>query len=291
MSAALSGCAPLQMKSARNAPLDLNGPPPDVVVLAMSGRCTQPCRAPRDNYDYLTSRGTLDALADVFTAQGLSVQVAGYADNALAEFQPLKVVSPQQGYAALWNDYQQLRLRWMNQPRPPRVVLLGHSHGAVWLHQLVRNNPSVPVALQIDLDSNCALWTLDHRENLAQIRLEPPELFPALRTCDLVSIEGQPRRNKDIVWPNVAYNLEVQSKRLPAPAGPTGGSWINYTFELTRNVRPDGGTGGIEHFVSTREDHSNVAYPDSDAVRWVLERTRELARFWNATPARPQGQR
>lgn len=278
----LGSCAPTQTNAARSPHLNPLGEAPDVVILAVSGRCTQPCRAPRDNYDYLTSRGTLDLLADMVAAQGFRVQVAGYGDNAQAEYQPLKVTEPQRGYAALQSDFTQMKQQWFMGPRPPRLILLGHSHGSVWLHHLIRNNPGVPVALQIDLDSNCTSWKLDHGASLRSLNLN--ETYPALNTCDPFRVMPMNKAmlNKDIAWPNVARNLEVQSKRLPSRTGPSGGSWINYAFEITRNVRPDGSRQGIEQLISTREDHSHVTYPNSDAVRWVLGRVKEIAQEWKA---------
>ena len=283
----LTGCTPLQQNPARNATLNLEGPAPDVVVIAMSGRCTQPCRAPRDNYDYLTSRGTLDAVADVISEAGFTVQVAGYADNAAETFQPLKVAQSQRGYKALVNDFATMRRQWLSSARPPRVVLLGHSHGSTWLHQLVRNNQDVAFSLQIDLDSNCASWVLDHGAGLREVRADLPGQFPAIGACNGISVGNPPRRaiGKDIVWPNVAQNFEVQSKRLPARTSASGGFWLNYTFEIAPNTRVDGSSMGIDRFISAREDHSAIAYPNSDAMKWVLRRTRDLARVWKTQDA------
>lgn len=287
----LTGCTPLQQLPARHDTLNLAGAAPDVVIIAMSGRCTQPCRAPRDNYDYLTSRGTLDALADVITEAGFTVQVTGYADHAAETFQPLKVVQPQRGYKALVNDFASMKSKWLSSARPPRVVLLGHSHGAVWLHHLVRNNRDVAFALQVDLDSSCASWVLDHGAGLRVAQADLPGQFPGISACDVISVGNPPHweRNKDIVWPNVAQNFEVQSKRLPARTSPSGGLWVNYTFDTVPNTRVDGSGSGIDRFISTREDHSAVAYPNSDAMKWVLHRARDLARVWKSEDALRNG--
>lgn len=287
----LTGCTPLQQNPAWNATLNLGGAMPDVVVIAMSGRCTQPCRSPRDNYDYLTSRGTLDAVADVIAEAGFSVQVAGYAANAAETFQPLKVVQPQRGYKALVNDFAAMKRTWLSGPHPPRVVLLGHSHGSTWLHQLVRNNRDVAFALQIDLDSNCTSWVLDYGASLQEAAADLPGQLPAIGACEVISIGDPPRRvrGKDIVWPNVAQNFEVQSKRLPARTSDSGGFWLNYTFEIAPNTRVDGSGTAIDRFISAREDHSAIAYPNSDAMKWVLHRTRDLVRVWKSQDAQRQG--
>lgn len=278
---ALVGCAPIIPSTATSKHLDLNSPPPDVVIFAMSGRCTQPCRAPRDNYDYLASRGTVDILAKTLEAQGLSVQVASYADNSLATYQPLKVATEQHGYAALKSDFNRMKAQWFGKPNAPRIVLLGHSHGSVWLHHLVQLNPYVPFALQIDLDGICASWSLDHAANLSTQPVDSPGEPRAIDACNVVRAGNVTVRGKDIVMPNVAYDLEVQSKRLPNRTSQSGGLLVNYTFDYTPNVRLDGSSKGIELFISPREDHSAVSYPNSDAMTWILQRTREISKDWN----------
>lgn len=277
----LSACTPLQQKLAQSPHLDTQGPAPDVVILAVSGRCTQPCRAPRDNYDYLSSRGTLDAVARTIFDQGFSVQVAGYADNAAADFQPLKVAGAQRGYAALLSDVAAMQSNWLGKPHPPRLVLLGHSHGAVWLHHFARTHPQIPIALQIDLDANCTSWTLDHGPGLREWKLDTPGQPTAIDACDAIGIPGTVRGvpGKDVVWRNVAEDLEVQSKRLPARSD-IGGQWLNYAFDITPNVRPDGSRQGIQTFISTWQDHSTVTYLNTDAMNWVLERVNNIARAW-----------
>ena len=290
----LVGCRPLVPLVAHSDPLNTAGPPPDVVVLAMSGRCGPPCKAPRDSWDYLSSRGTLDAVASAIAAQGYTVQVAGYADNALESFQPLKVSTPQRGYAALAKDFARMKSAWFG-PSPqgkshaPRLVLLGHSHGSVWLHYLAQTNPDVPFALQIDLDGICASWNLDHGQDLAAHPVEQAGQPKAIDACDLRRVGKGQMRGKDIVWPNVAINLEVQSKRLPSGLSDSGGFYINYIFEVTPNMRPDGSTDGVERYISWREDHSAVTYPNSDAMKWALRRTAEIAAGWKLQDRRSGG--
>ena len=286
--ALLASCTfqPVFPRTAQTKHLDLDGPPPDVVIFSVSGRCGPPCRAPRDNWDYLSARGTVDALANTFTGQGLSVQVAGYADNALSTFYPVKVSSPQHGYAALDNDFMTMKTKWMNRADAPYVVLLGHSHGAVWTHHLVHSNPGVPVALQIDLDGICASWALDHSKDLEKHPVDRPGEPRAVEACNFLPLKNLQVRDKDLVWPNVTYNLVVQSKKAPAAASPSGGLFFNYLFEMTPHVRPDGSSSGIEHYRSVREDHSAVAYPNSEAMKWVLSRTGEIAAGWKVQDER-----
>lgn len=282
----LSACAPIVQFPAASPHLNLQGPPPDVVVIAVSGRCGPPCLAPRDNWDYLASRGTLDAVADAIAEQGYSVQVASYAGSALATYKSIKVGGEQHGYAALVRDFTQMKAEWFGKPHAPRLVLLGHSHGSVWLHHLARVNPYIPFALQIDLDGICASWTLDHRRTLEQEKIDLPGDPLAINACEGVNVAGKTKSAKDVVWPNVQRNLEIQSKRLPARISDSGGFYLNYLFDLAPNLRPDGSSSGIERYISPREDHSAISYPNSDAIQWVLEKTRSIVKEWQVQDGR-----
>lgn len=283
----LVACTPLYVvHPARTPALNLQGPPPDVVIFSMSGRCAPPCLAPRDNWDYLGSRGTLDRLADVFTAAGYRVQVSGYASNAAATFSSEYIGGPQRGYEALRSDFARVAQTWMKAARPPRLVLLGHSQGSVWLHHLARVNPYVPVALQVDLDGICVAWKSDFGEGIRELGSVYGDEPSPLQACDAFTVAGRTVGAKDIVWPNVALDLEVQSKRLPARPGVSGGWPVNYLFEVTPNVRLDGTRTGIERFISSREDHSAISFPNSDALAWVAGKAAAIAQQWQAEDAR-----
>lgn len=283
----LVACTPLYVvHPARTPALNLQGPPPDVVIFSMSGRCGPPCLAPRDNWDYLGSRGTLDRLADVFTAAGYRVQVSGYASNAAATFSSEYIGGPQRGYEALRSDFARVAQTWMKAARPPRLVLLGHSQGSVWLHHLARVHPSVPVALQVDLDGICVAWKSDFGDGIRELGSVYGDEPSPLQACDAFTVAGRTVGAKDIVWPNVALDLEVQSKRLPARPGVSGGWPVNYLFEVTPNVRLDGTRTGIERFISSREDHSAISFPNSDALAWVAGKAAAIAQQWQAEDAR-----
>lgn len=285
----LAGCAPrFVIHPFRTAPLDLAGPAPDVVILGISGRCPPPCVSPRDNWEYLSSRGTLDRLADVISAAGYRVQVAGYASHPAARYQSPYVQAPQRGFEALLADFEQMNRGWLQAERPPRVVLLAHSHGVVWSHLLTRRYADVPIALQVDLDGLCLAWGSDYGAAIREVPA-PPEGQPGARSaCEKVSVNGRGVAYKDIVWPNVARNIEVQSKRLPSRTGVAGGLPVNYLFEWSSNLRLDGGAAGIDRFVSAREDHSAVTRPGSDAMTWVTARTTLILADWKRQDAAPQ---
>lgn len=280
--ALLSGCAPLTWRPGASPALNLDAAPPDVVLLTVSGRCGPPCAAPRDDWDSLTPRGTVDAVADALAATGLSVQVAGYASNANESFFSRQVLAFQPGFGALVRDLERMKTSWLVGPNPPRLVLLGHSQGVIWTHYLTRINPDVRFSLLIDLDGSCTFWTADRATDrpTAPLNYPAPGFPKPAAACDNHTTPAGTLRGKDVVWPNVERNLEVQSKRLPARTSPAGGLPINYLFDLTRNARPDGSRTGIETFVSVREDHSAISSPRSDAVRWVSEHATQLALGW-----------
>ena len=289
----LGGCAPELLRPTQTMALDTTGPAPDVLVIAVSGRCGPPCQAPYDNWDYLSARGTVDALAQVVGAQALRVEAAGYASAAPLSWTSRKAPGQQRGYAALLRDMTAVQAAWFSPEsraagvRPPRLVLLGHSQGSVWLHHFAQTHPELPVALQIDLDGICIAWYLDHGPELAAARLDRPGQPRAADACDLRRVSGRQVRGKDLVWDNVERDLEVQSKRLPSGLSAGGGLFVNYLFELTPNIRPSGSSAGIERFVSVREDHSAVSFPGSDAMGWVLRRTAAIAAGWKATDGAP----
>lgn len=274
----LSACAPRL-----RVPTDLAPPPvaspaalterpagsPDVLIFAVSGRCPFVCTdAPAANWDYLSKRGTVEAVAAAFRAKGLKVEAHAYSDHLLRSHQSRYSPQPQAGFVQLQDDFEHLSGELVTGRRnPARIVLLAHSHGVNWTHQLARLYPQVPIALAIDLDGICLLFESDHRASFAQLRAQEPGRtwpFDLARSCDLIGLGRRSYRSKDLTWPNIALNLEAHSRPL------------NFLFELTPNIRPDGSRRGIETRTFGQDDHGDTSYPDSAAVRWVLRRIGEL---------------
>ena len=285
---------------------------PDVLIFGISGRCGPPCQAPQDDWDYLSERGTLKAIAGVFEARGLSVEVHGYAERVAHTFQSRRSALPQRGVLDLLSDYGRLTSAWVvGRPAGTRVILVGHSHGSVWGHYLSALYPQVPVAALIDLDTSCVAWSADHSAEVRAALQAGGEAQPAtaqlatwqtdpllspLRACGNVMNGSVQTRLKDLALPNVALNLEVQSKRWPArpipgsrdlPGTNHGGLYVNYLFDLTPNKRPDGSRTDIATFISVREDHSAVSYPGSTALRWVKDQLGLLPWLPPVSAARP----
>ena len=297
---ALAGCAPatLQTQTQPAYTGELTPRPagsPDVLVLSVSGRCPAPCRPTGDNLDYLTPRGTVQAVASVLESRGLTVQQYGVA-AALTAHRPGIVVQAQVGagktVSATQDGFVQLEERLLAADRdwirgrsnPTRIVLLAHSHGVVWTHALARAHPEVPIDVMIDLDGVCDLWEMDNRriiQDYLKAQGHNPWLFDLADSCGSVRVGHLRYDLKDVVYPNVVTNLEVQSQRLLSRQD---GSFVaNLPFDPLQNVRPDGSRSGLRMFRAPGETHSRVSYPSSKAVIWATAQLGELSTAW--TPA------
>jgi pimeloyl-ACP methyl ester carboxylesterase len=200
---------------------------PDVVLISFSGRtgfpalghCTPGYCPPRDNTPYLSDpeRRTIQSLESVFLAQGLEV-VTFNASSFIAQHHSYLSGRDEPGYVEAEAFLLEMYHRFIrDSDQPARVVLVGHSHGAVWASLLAWNHPEVPVAYLISLDSVCTGWTADHAAYIQQHYSSNSERYPwPLREHpDLcrVTFDGlpEPRAISDVVPGNVALSLEVQS--------------------------------------------------------------------------------
>lgn len=303
---ALPGCAPVAQTVFSAAPFsaapfggELTPRPqdaPDVLLLAVSGRCPVVCQAPDDNIDYLTPRGTVQAVTDALEAQGLSVVSYAVASN-LGQHTPRSVSQAQVGagktVATSQDGFLQLEARlnaayasWINgRSNPTRIVLLAHSHGVVWTHALVRAHPEVPIATMIDLDGVCDFWETDNRRQVRAYVSQQghnPWSFDLTDPCGSVRVGNVRYDLKDVVYPNVAVNLEIQSQRL---VGGEGSSVVaNFPFDGPQNVRSDGSRTGLLTFRSAGETHSVVSRPGSRAFAWVRAQLGSLSANWKSQP-------
>lgn len=277
----LTACAPtLQLKAARTPALNLSGPAPDVIIIGVSGHCPPLtfCWGVRDNYDYLTHHGTLDRLAQPLEEAGLHVQVAGYASGPFDQSRAPNVSTPQRGWLALRRDYLTMNRVWAADP--PRVIMVGHSHGVAWLHALARQTPERKVDVQIDLDAICAMWQFNYLGRLSRLPAAEQGEPSITQACTPQPIAGDWVRGKDIVWDNVERSFEVQSMRPWNKRTALSPEPWNPLWEVSRNVRPDGSRRGIVTAQVATEDHSQVARGDSQAIRWVAGELGKLAQQW-----------
>jgi len=199
---------------------------PDVVLFAVSGRCGVPCDgAPDDNYDYLTERGTARAVAQAFRDLGRSVLVLTYSSHLYNHYSSISG-GYEYGFLQLEVDFDWVRRNWPGSRR----VLLGHSHGTNWTHNLLRAHPGWTADYLIDLDGICALWEDDNRPYFDDFYARYGNPWPAdlSESCDVEPIEKYwwwtvYSSAKDVAYPGATYNLEVQSARfLAAGVQPKG---------------------------------------------------------------------
>ena len=250
---------------------------PDVVVFAVSGRCGVPCdSAPDGNYDYLGPRGTTLEVARAFADLGYQVAYANYSAHLLNHTSPISN-KEEYGFLQLEADVSWVRQNWPG----ARLVLLGHSHGTNWTHNLLRAHPDWNFAYLIDLDGICALWEDDNAPYFDWYYQHYGNPWPTdlAKACDVEKIKvhwwgSSSYSAKDVAYDNAAINLEVQSDRLLASeVAPEGNT--SFVFDYTDNKRLDGSERGIYTHVAD-ENHSGITYPGSEALTWVINRIHAL---------------
>ncbi|MGY2893767.1 hypothetical protein [Deinococcus sp. UYEF24] len=300
----LSGCAPILTAPMTQAAYsgDLTPRPagsPDVLLLAVSGRCPTNCKAPEDNIDYLTPRGTVQAVQDTLEAQGLSVVSYAVASNldrhtvhrvVQAQIGAGRTVpADQDGFLQLEDRLNTAYADWMRgRSNPTRIVLLAHSHGVVWTHALTRAHPEVPISAMIDLDGVCDFWEMDNRRFIqtyvqayvARVGRNPWG-FNLADSCGSVRVGNLRYDLKDVVYPNVQADLEVQSVHL---LGGGGSVVANAPYDGLQNIRTDGTRQGVQTYRSESETHSAVSSPSGKALAWVKARLTTLSADWKPAP-------
>ena len=244
--------------------------PPEVVIFAVSGRCGLRCNAPDANREYLTETGATEQIAGAFHRLGLSTYVLAYRAHLFNAQDRSRDGNAQYGFLQLEADFDWARRNWPTSRR----VLLGHSHGVNWTHNLLRLHPGWTVDYLIDLDGVCLQWEKDNsryfEEYYAWRGGNPWRLDPS-KSCN---IEPVPSDHgpllldvKDVVYPGARSDLEVRTAQGPVR-------------DRTPNRRPDGSTRGLFALV-TGESHPATAIAGTKALDWVartvlrLEEARE----------------
>lgn len=253
---------------------------PDVAVFVVSGRCGAQCDdAPNDNWNYLEPQGTVAALGKMFVSLGKSVKTYGYSAHLRAHHSNLSG-KQEQGFLDMEAQLRYALTNWVQgRKNPTRLVLVGHSHGTNWTHNLARVYPNVTFDYLIDLDGICLAWEDDHRPFIQAYYAERggnPWPEDISRSCAQVDVGGLTKYDhKDVALRNVRYNLEVQSQRAVDQITSTDGS-TNLLFDTVDNVRPDGTRAGISTFLSYDEGHNEVQLPGSEAMTWLSGKVQEL---------------
>lgn len=248
---------------------------PDLVLVTFSGRsgslglgpCTPGACPPRDNVSYLASpegTGTARALETALEAAGLSVESFHASSFVEAHYSYLSE-QEELGYVDAEAFLVESHRRYVaGRSDPARILLLGHSHGAVWASLLAWSHPEIPITYLVSLDGVCTGWAGDRagylRQYFEDVGGYPQPLGTALEPC---AAEGQRYAVSDLVPPNVRYGLEVQS----APILTKLGTELGFAHLRKLETLPD---------LETLERALERAYAWSQEGRDLSNRLREL---------------
>ncbi len=232
--------------------------PPDVVLFAVSGRCGLRCNAPDANREYLIETGATEQIAGAFHRLGLSTYVLAYRAHLFNAQDRTRDGKTQYGFLQLEADFDWVRRNWPG----ARRVLLGHSHGVNWSHNLLRLHPGWTVDYLIDLDGICLQWEEDNtryfEEYYAWRGGNPWRLDPS-KSCNAEPVPSDHGPLlldvKDVAYPGARSDLEVRTAQGPVR-------------DRIPNRRPDGSTRGLFALV-TNESHAATAVAGTKALGWV----------------------
>lgn len=242
---------------------------PDVLVFAVSGHCNPLRCGTSPNDEYLESGGAIAALTQPLLDSGLTVETYTATDN----FYDVASTGDH-GFLSLLDEMEYARdflvADWDD---PTRVIVVGHSHGAVWahlaLHVLEQRGRPIPVDVLVDLDGVSAYWEdkvgvtgfgdgwgpiiQSHADRTGTVWP-----FPIWAPTDQFVIPGRSEffDIEEIVPDSTLHNLEV---------------WSSDGVELAdsqHNLRLDGGEAAIRFFHAS-ENHENTAVPGYSAVAWA----------------------
>ncbi len=230
---------------------------PDIVLVLVSGHnLLGPSR------DYLSdSDGAGPELRGYLQGLGLTVHVRAFVDEFHDHDDDGDGKIDRFGFTSLVTFLHWVAESWgNNQSSAARVVLVGHSHGAVWAHMAASLVPELPIRYLVSLDGVCLDWPSAHaNEVIAYVNaFGNPWGWQIWEPCNHWDIAGLllPANTDDVVFDNVVYNLEVHSGTgLPR--------------DLQWNHRLSGSTEGISGFTSQLETHSGVHLKGSTALDWV----------------------
>ncbi len=258
--------APPERVRPADAPSDVAGEAPRIVLIAFSGRCAgSTCTPPEENRDALADVLVPAAVA-AWSDAGFHVEAWTY--RAHVDDDPERG----RGYDSARGDLEKAVQDGVLGPdSSARLVLLGYSHGTQFAHLLAFEHPGVPFAASVLLDSICLGWDADHAAALVAA-LAPGagpwgDDGPYQVGCDVLGIPGLVGRLDlgDVVPWNVERSLEVR----------TGGQMLGAVRDVRTNVRPDGSKAGLDVSDLADARHQEVDEVGGAAfavwVAWVLE--------------------
>lgn len=270
-SCASAGCSGGVSVAAVESAIGRPAEAPDVLLLSVSGRtfdiadffCPPDCNVP-----YLSEPG--DAAGATFNdlvGRGYTV-VQGDYTAAFRNFDDTgNGLADRYGLQQLLADLEWVHANWIDGfLDPTRIVIVTHSHGAVWAHIAASLLPDVPIEVLVSLDGVCLQWEDDHAPSILDFYAEEglnPFPWDISAPCDRWDVAGVAalQDTEDVVFANIALNLEVQSN------GGIGGGGVE---DLQDNHRKDGSQDGIRRFKSGSDDHTEVHDPGRGSYQWVL---------------------
>jgi hypothetical protein len=255
---------------------------PHVLILAVSGHPLTVSSGA--STEYLIDQGTVGRAVDLLSSDGSVVWAWDHADafysldvagNLVTPWDTVEFAS--YGFLHLLEDLRWVDENWIQgRETPTRLVVLAHSHGAVWAHIALHLYPDVPVDVLVDLDADSKIWGSDtlpglNSDGWDQVILQFTEAtnaewaFEIWQAADYWTVEDSDDLHdiEEIVPASVALNLEVRSDGL-------------ILFDDGPNLRLDGSNLGVSTF-ETNDGHEEVAWAYSEAMDWVLE---ELALYY-----------
>lgn len=239
------------------------GPPPDLVVLFVSGHSGLGSNAPPTSYLDEDLGPMLEA--DLLDA-GYTVEVGYYVD--------WHVANGAAGFSGLRADLEWIRDNWhFEQVVPTRTIVVAHSHGGVWATGAIAAVPDLPIRLQVALDHSSFGWSLvGHDGHDDGIGGDPRDRFSvaALGACAVdggLPSEDSPLYDiEDVALPNVAEAFEVRSGEQVVSG---------QLFDEKWNIRLDGSSTGLFCLASltSHDEVQRTDGPTYPAVSgWILER-------------------
>ena len=237
---------------------------PDVVLLTVSGRtldladlfCPPECNRP-----YLGEEGNAgETIFSMMAAEGLSIEVRHYIAS-LRSFDDDGDEQPDRfGILQLIRDLEWVRDNWAG----TRVLLVGHSHGCVWVHNVIAARPDLQIDFLVSLDGVSLQWESDHREAIDDYYAEQggnPFAIDIRDVTDVWTVPGGERDTKDIVFDNVGFDIEVRSADF-------------LLSDEIDNARLDGTTTGITTLAATGDTHTGMLAADTESMRFVVDQLR-----------------
>jgi len=257
---------------------------PDFLLLSVAGHSsllqTPECSGADYNCEYLASRGTLDALGNVFGARGYQWQLWTYVDELESYYDDLDgdgQLGPDDamlanGFLFLLDHIDWVVANWIADfDNPTQVVVVAHSHGGVWAHSALMLRPELPVDVLIDLDTHGLCWENDLScaaggDSWQSLLGQHVDESGTDWAFDVGAAEGawsipgldSLQDIEDVVPDSVVVNLEAQTDDWP-------------DSDAQPNHRLDGSATDIETELFF-EGHASMTEPTSQAMRWVLER-------------------